>query len=184
MCIRDRNKRYEWGVYGVGGGLEDIDIHVHTHTSWAYISSASCNLYISWAYIYIYMFSLQPAGLTSAQPQRVQTSKIMMIMMMMMMVMKAAHRAYHETKTNINACIERADMNPYVGPKLIQDLKENLKDSTKKDAALAKQEVAEKNGKVWNESDCKTIRTLIREVKDLIDAAKSLIKKVEAITKD
>ena len=103
---------------------------------------------------------------------------------MMMMVMKAAHRAYHETKTNINACIERADMNPYVGPKLIQDLKENLKDSTKKDAALAKQEVAEKNGKVWNEGDCKTIRTLIKEVKDLNDAAKILIKKVETITKD
>ena len=100
-----------------------------------------------------------------------------------MMVMKAARRAYHETKTSINACVEKAKVSPYVAPKLLEDLNDNLKESTKKDAVLAKQEVAEKNGKVWNEGDCKAIRTLIQEMKELNDAAKSLIKKVETITK-
>ena len=98
--------------------------------------------------------------------------------------MKAGHRAWDDMKKNIMACVAKAQDDPYVAPKLVADLNSILKQVNEQDDKLRQQEVQEKNGKVWNESDCQAIRDMLRLIKNDMDSAKRIMKKVEAIMKD
>ena len=98
--------------------------------------------------------------------------------------LKAAHRAWDEQKQNLVACVEKAEKDEYVSPKLVSDLKRLIKKGKDKDAELSKQEVQEKNGKVWNESDLKAIRLLVAQLKNETENAKKLVKKIDSVVKD
>ena len=98
--------------------------------------------------------------------------------------LKAGHRAWDDMKKNIMACVAKAQDDPYVAPKLVADLNSTLKQVNEQDDKLRQQEVQEKNGQVWNESDCQAIRDMLRLIKNDMDSARRIMKKVEAIIKD
>jgi len=89
------------------------------------------------------------------------------------------HRKWDEHKRIINASIVKAAQNEYVAPKLIEDLKTLKKNALNLDASLCSEDESIKNGKVLGDSDATVVHDVCKELKDMIDHSKKLLKKID-----
>ena len=99
--------------------------------------------------------------------------------------MKAAHRMWDDHKKQCMAVLEKAQASVeqgVLGPKMVADVAAMMKKGNEADESIVRQEVVEKNGKVFNEGDMATINPLIEILKDQKAQTKTLMGEIENIT--